>query len=523
MIKLFKRLSRIERWLLIGILLIGLLLRLYPGADHFSWIYDQARDASVIRSIISEKNLILIGPQTDYPGLNHGPLSYYLLAPFYSISGGDPNLPGLFMILLNLSTLLPLGLLVQALFKNKKITLLSLFLFAISYEQVEYARWIFNFSVSIPMLVWSYYFLWKSRLENLEKFSKWNQPALLSGIFLGAAIQGEIFFLYLIPFFTLFLYWQSNWRKQWSKFFSGVILGVSPLLLAELKFKFIGTKTFFIEFLGRHSTDTISASKSLTTYIDHLAVTTKHTLGGLSYPMALLLLILLIGFVIYSINKKNRIALTSILTLFFSHSILFTFHFPQKVFVNVGLSIPLIILMAFALDKLWKLRQRLIGITTLILLIFFSIYQLVTNTANKTPFESYNFIQTGMLFSQKIEIVETAYNLAGKDEQFSFSVIGTPYGVRTVWATVFEQYVKRNQVPKPVWIGYKANGYPGENYFPTGDHPLKKHILIIESNQDLLPASIAKQAMESQDEATQLIKEEILYGYKIQLREKVLK
>jgi hypothetical protein len=126
--------------LAIVILTLGLVFRLYPGSDHYLWIYDQARDASVIRSIIGEGNLVLIGPQTDYPGLNHGPISYYFLAPFYHLSGGDPNLPGLAMILLNLSVLVPLGLLVQAVFKNKYQTWLTLLLFAVSYEMVEYAR-----------------------------------------------------------------------------------------------------------------------------------------------------------------------------------------------------------------------------------------------------------------------------------------------------------------------------------------------------------------------------------------------
>ncbi|MBD3279635.1 MAG: hypothetical protein GF390_02900, partial [Candidatus Pacebacteria bacterium] len=144
--KLFSQLQQLGQRLnsadliLVGLIFcLGLGLRLYPGQDHFSWIYDQARDQYIIRSIFEQGNLVLVGPQTDYPGLSHGPLSYYLLAPAYFFSQGDPNLPGLVMILVNLSTLLPLALLVQYLFQDKKITWLSLLLFVLAYEQIEYA------------------------------------------------------------------------------------------------------------------------------------------------------------------------------------------------------------------------------------------------------------------------------------------------------------------------------------------------------------------------------------------------
>lgn len=528
----FQSFHRNDWLLVVGIVLLGLVLRLYPGKDHFLWIYDQARDSVVIESIIQDKNIVLIGPQTDYPGLNHGPISYYFLAPFYFISGGDPNLPGLEMIFLNLTTMIPLGLLVHRLFKDKRITLMTLFLFSISYEMVEYARWIFNFSVSIPFLVWGYYFIWiaSEKIKKPNRVEQWS--GLLAGVSLGFAIQGELFLLNHIPFFLALLLFKSKLQEEWNKFLPGLLLGLSPLVLAEIKFKFLGTKTFIGEFLGGHS-QPLLASQTVLKYLDHLAVTFKHTVGGLSYMMGLWFLLALlstVGWWLFRSRKgklpfaERRTSVVAVLGLLVAHSTLFTFHFPDKVFVNTGLAIAFIVLTAFVVILVWELRQRLVSVCLVILIMFFSGYQLISNTINQTPLGLYNFIQTGMLYSQKMEMVEAFYAMAeraGADtstQPFSLSVIGTPYGVRTVWATVFEQYSLRNGTPIPHWFGYKANGYPGEELFPTQDFPEEYHFLIIESNQDLLPPSIADGAIKDQDGATEVVDSTELYGYQLQLR-----
>ena len=55
-----KSLNKFPRrdYILFGfIFLIALLLRLYPGKDHFLWVYDHARDAMISRSVIAEKNI----------------------------------------------------------------------------------------------------------------------------------------------------------------------------------------------------------------------------------------------------------------------------------------------------------------------------------------------------------------------------------------------------------------------------------------------------------------------------------
>jgi hypothetical protein len=510
--KFLKQYSQKEYFLFALIILLGLTLRLYPGKDRFLWIYDQARDAYRSRSVIAEKNIMITGPQTDHPGLNHGPLNYYFFAPFYFLSKGDPNLPGLAVILFNLSGIIPLFLLTESLFKKRSTAFLSIFLYAISYSMIEYARWIFNFSLSIPLLIWSYLFLWQA-LQH-KKHAVW------AGLTLALAIQGEIYLLYLIPFYYLFFLLHKVSRQMWIRFHLGLLIGGFTFVLAELKFKFLGVHTFFSSFIGGHA-EPLDTATAINRYISFMGETVKHTLFGLSYPMGFLALIALLWFMWrrYSFLKQYyQEAVQFMVILLLSHSLLFTFHAPYKVFLNLPVYVPLIILTAFAISQLWQMKQRLAAGALLGLIIFFSLYQLHTNVVRQTPFELFNFIQTGKLFSQKLEIIDAMYELADSNEQFSLSVLGTPLNVQTVWASVFEQHHRRHQLPLPVWYGERALGYPADQFFPKVDAPKANHILLIESNQALISEYIRDSFLEEQDRVSSLEKEVALYGYRIQLR-----
>jgi hypothetical protein len=510
--KYLKQYQRQDFIVLFLIACLGLGFRLYPGKDHFLWVYDHARDAYRSRSIITEKNVALVGPQTDYPGLNHGPLSYYFFAPFYFLSHGDPNLPGLAMILLNLSGMIPVFLLTEVLFRKRSLSYMATLFYAISYYVVEYGRWIFNFSLSLPLLGWSYYFLWQTIHQ--KKYPAW------TGLTLALAIQGELYLLYLIPFYYAFFLTNKASRTVWLRFHLGLLLGGFTFILAEIKFRFLGTKTFLIDFLGGHK-EIIDAPVAVNNYLSHMGETVKHTIGGLSYPMGLLIFVCLLGWMWthYSgFNKHIKQAVTFLVVLLLSHSVLFTFHAPLKVFLNFSIVIPLLILAAFAIYHLWEKKQKIIAATLFALFVFFAAYQLHTNTVRQTPFEGFNFVQSYELFSQKLEIVDAMYELAGTDQPFSMSVLGTPFGVQTVWASVFEQHHRRHNLPLPVWYGERALGYPNDQFFPKVDELTPNHILIIESSQFLISDHTKDSFMEDQNRLSTLEKEVILYDYRIQLR-----
>ena len=80
-----------RQWILIVILLFALSIRFLYFPDNIYFGYDQARDAFVVQELL-EGNLRLVGPTTLIDGLFHGPLYYYIFAPFHFLSGGNPEI-----------------------------------------------------------------------------------------------------------------------------------------------------------------------------------------------------------------------------------------------------------------------------------------------------------------------------------------------------------------------------------------------------------------------------------------------
>src|SRR3990170_8212873 len=87
------------------ILSLAFIIRVYRLNDLLGFYYDQGRDALVVWNLWHEGKLFLIGPVTGLPGIFLGPFYYYLIAPFYLISGGNPAIPSIFLSVLVVTSL----------------------------------------------------------------------------------------------------------------------------------------------------------------------------------------------------------------------------------------------------------------------------------------------------------------------------------------------------------------------------------------------------------------------------------
>ena len=76
-----------------GLLLLAAVLRLPDLATRGTWDGDQAHDMLVVRSLLQDGVVPLLGPPTSIGDFHHGALYYYLLAPWALPSGGDSPLP----------------------------------------------------------------------------------------------------------------------------------------------------------------------------------------------------------------------------------------------------------------------------------------------------------------------------------------------------------------------------------------------------------------------------------------------
>ena len=84
------RVRRLELLALLGILVLAALTRL-PGIDaRGRWDADQGTDMLVLRDMVVDGEVPLLGPKTSIGSFHHGAVYYYLLAPAAVISSADP-------------------------------------------------------------------------------------------------------------------------------------------------------------------------------------------------------------------------------------------------------------------------------------------------------------------------------------------------------------------------------------------------------------------------------------------------
>ena len=93
--------DRSRPWLeLGGLLVLAALLRLPALATRGTWDSDQGHDMLVLRSLVRDGIVPLLGPPTSIGDVHHGALYYYLLAPAAALTGGDSPLAVVFLIAL---------------------------------------------------------------------------------------------------------------------------------------------------------------------------------------------------------------------------------------------------------------------------------------------------------------------------------------------------------------------------------------------------------------------------------------
>ncbi|MAG59640.1 hypothetical protein CMO96_02510 [Candidatus Woesebacteria bacterium] len=191
-------------FLLLIILAGALFVRVYRLDQLLGFYYDQGRDAMVIWKLWHDGKAFFIGPVTGLPGIFLGPAYYYLMAPFYKISGGSPMLPAIFLGVLSTSAVFMLYLLGWKM-HSRTAGMLASVIGAFSYSLVLSSRWLSNptpILLTSLLLVWS---MWKIATGGSKWW--WVIAAFLTGISLQFESSSGVFF---IPIMIIFTVWQKK-------------------------------------------------------------------------------------------------------------------------------------------------------------------------------------------------------------------------------------------------------------------------------------------------------------------------
>lgn len=244
--KKLQRFWRNEHLWLFLILLITVFLYFYHIVDWQYFSYDQARDFLIIKRILVDKKLTLIGPSLGVAdGAYLPPFYYYLTAPFLLLSHFHLWGPDILCVFLGIGGILVFYFLAKEMFGVKPVLLATSF-YAFNPFIIQAARHIRNPHLLPPLLL---IFAFSSR-RFLEKPS--GILLFCASLSLGVAISLHITAIFFLPILIFLVAKQFRRRKFLSALFS-ILFCFSfylPVFFFDLRHNFIVSKavvTFFAE------------------------------------------------------------------------------------------------------------------------------------------------------------------------------------------------------------------------------------------------------------------------------------
>jgi 4-amino-4-deoxy-L-arabinose transferase-like glycosyltransferase len=161
--------NKIEFFLLLSIFLLAFFLRFYRLEDFLHFADDEGRDALIIKEMVEEGKIPLLGPEASIGHFHLGPIFYYFLFPFFSIFNNQPVAGAYLVALLGIVSIYFLWKLAKISF-SKEAGFFAAYLYTTSFVVILHSRWSWNLNL-IPFFVLVYlYSFWKvitSKEKNL--------------------------------------------------------------------------------------------------------------------------------------------------------------------------------------------------------------------------------------------------------------------------------------------------------------------------------------------------------------------
>lgn len=473
--------------LLFAVFLFALILRFLYFPENTYFGFDQARDAYAVKEIL-EGDFKVTGPPTANGIFRHGVMYYYFFTPFYFFSNGDPVLVSAFLRILNAAGVFIVYPLTFTLFGGG-VALLASFLFAISYEQTQFALFLNHPSLAVLSVLIFYLGL------AFLFFKKRNWGLYLAAFGLGLSIQFEFVETQLLAVFILSL---ILFRKVLPKLnpkyiiFSAIsfLLPISTYLISEIKNDFTIVKQL---------PKLMSGSANLAPDLSRFAfIINRHLKDNFSenqFGVLLVGAIMLVSLIFFFTKNLYRKQLIFISLWFFGGLLVYFITSDQAYFYNTGTSVALLIFAGFLLSKLFS--KNFLLVIPILLLILFSNLNLVTKNNPSGPNDKIN-PQKGLLIEDEKKAIDFIYQKAEKKE-FSVNALTMPYNVNTTWSYLFEWYGKKKYGYVPVWGGDAAEGFPGNLKVETARSKLPQMRFLIIEPQEGIPVYMAESFLRNEE------------------------
>lgn len=438
--------------LLILILLLALVLRFlyFPGNIFFA--YDQSRDAYTSLEVMSG-HLKIIGPPSSYDTkLFHGPLFYYLFGPIYWLSSHSPIPLSALLRIYNAGGIFLAYFLGKVLF-NRRAGLLSALIFALSFEQSQYA--IFLSHPALAVITVSLFYLGLAILIFDKK--SWGLPLATLGLGLSIQFHVGLSYLILLVPINLIIFKSQLPKIQPKTYFQSfliLLVTLSTFMIAEIKFHFRETQAILSELSLQNSSTSDHLTKLLNLQRIFLRFFHDNIYSGQFTALALLIFVILL-LAVYVKNFKSRPQINFLLIWFITGLLPFYLSGSNIYYYSIGASVSLIILAGF-LTSLAFDRSKILGFF-LILGLLISNLNLITTYNPTGPLPSIT-AQKGMILSDELKVIDKTYQVAS-GQPFAVNALTVPYNVNTTWSYLYDWYGKSHYHYLPIWGGNNAPGY----------------------------------------------------------------
>lgn len=497
---------------LLCIALVALILRLINLQDNILFAYDQARDAQRIYNMVYKGDIKIVGPETDIQGIFNGPLLYYFLAPIYFFSNFDPNVAAFFFVLVNVGTLFLVYWAAKLLFKKESIALLSSLFWAISYEQGFFARYISNAS---PMSTATTIFFIGLALFFLKK-KQYGLP--LSAVGISLAIHCNFYFIYLFLFYPLFFSIFRHKPTIKTLIISLGLFGIllSPWIITELKWKFIGIRSL-LAYFAHQGTTAVTVNPLF--YVPSIFIRYYDRISQGIYfsfiPSKILGFALVLLTTTYLTVKKRSPA--GLFLLFWLLNTLPLFAFKSGVHsvevINGSVFVPLTIIVAWGIIELLntkKVYARLLALLAVCCIVGYGIYTYAVN--GFIPHSLHT--GTPSLLKNAKQAIDYTYQKAEKKD-FAICSISEPLFINTVWSFLYSTYGKQKYGYLPYWTGQKQ--ILNESFIPYAKKKYETKFIIREPMQGI-PDHAVTSTRYIEDTYNQYVSDKEFGSYNVQER-----
>lgn len=453
---------KLKKWHILGIIfIIALVVRFCYFKQNIYFGFDEARDALVAENIYLKGDFKLIGPPASGDtGLFHGPAYWYLVGPLYVLSSGNLYVVSAIFRLINALGIFLVFAIAKKIF-SKKAAYIAAFLYAISFEQSQYA--IYFSKEALALICWLMIMLVVVSIYKKESRSKiWGLP-IIAACF-GLMIQFNIIYagygVGLMALFFLILPQLKQIKiKSWILAGLAFVLTLSTYIVEELKYNFREIRAavglmhsgFGIMSPGQ-SKYSLFWDKYLTMFRDNVV--------GLSFDInwqriiIAIVAIIFTGWLIFNAIRDKRYAILLVWLLTWVGIMLAGGHMAY--YTNVALSVSILIGVAVILDKIGNKNFLVWGILLAIvisngLLIYGQRDMGLITSIKPQPF---------MNLVDERKIIDQMYTEAA-GRGFTLRLTGIPYRIQTVWYYLLNEYGYKKYGYFPYWEDGNVLGYPG--------------------------------------------------------------